>query len=147
MTEEWKTIEGWPRYELSNRGAVRVKKGEKNSGYILSRFWRDEDGKVEPEHTHSTHGRKSLCVELWNTESHTTKRLWRLMEIYWPEVQYPEYWKIRRNEIRHGEDKRRKLTDRQIIEIKASDMSPSELADLGVYPVGRRWISRIKNGR
>ena len=40
-----------------------------------------------------------------------------------------------------------KLTDKQIAEIKASPLTPSELHDTGKYPVGRRWISKLKYGK
>ena len=70
-----------------------------------------------------------------------------MMEMYWPDIEYPIDWKIRVPDRLPESDKRKKLTDAQIEEIKESHLTPAELHLTGKYPVGRRWISKLKYGK
>jgi hypothetical protein len=141
---EWKTVSDWRRYEISTEGQVRVKNTCRNGGYIVKRFWRGNDKNSESE---ENTGNRSLCVELWWGTQHTTRRLWKLMEKHWPDIEYPAHWKIKHRKTLPDGDKRKKLTDAQIEEIKESHLTPAELHDTGKYPVGRRWISKLKYGK
>lgn len=151
---KWRRLDDWYRYEISNEGQVRVREGFRNAGLVLTRFWRNGhseqrggEGSVPLEETDDY----SLCVELWDGTRHTIRRVHTLMAKYWPRVDTPEYWKptkhkgkITKEDVK--QDGRRKLTDAQIEEIKASDLTPTELSRTGKYPVTRRHISKIKNG-
>lgn len=128
----WKTLIENSRYEIDRQGQVRVREGNRNAGHVLRRFRKNG----------------SLCVEVWRGTKHTTLRLWMLMEKYFPKLTYPRDWKPaeRKREEIEKDDGRVKLTEEQRQEIIDSNLSPTQLARLGKYPVGRRHISRIRNG-
>jgi len=130
--EKWRTLTENRRYEINPAGVVRVRHTERNGGHVLRRFRKNG----------------SLCVEVWKGTKHTTLRVWHLMEKYYPDVAYPKDWrpKERKKVVVEKEDGRRKLTEDEVVEIKALNLSPSQIARLGKYGVGRRHISRIKNG-
>lgn len=126
----WRTVWEFPRYEISDDGIVRVKDDQtKHPGLAINRFY--EKG--------------SLCVEMWKNNRHYIRRIWKLMERYWPRVKYPPEWKATRPEPAPKVDRRCKLTPEQRREIAESDKTPTELAHL--YPVGRRYINKLKNGK
>jgi len=109
---------------------VRVKDDQtRNPGHYLKRFY--EKG--------------SLCVEMWNKQDHTIRRIWKLMNRYWPRVEYPPEWKASKYSPDPNVDGRFKLTAKQRAEIMESPLSPSKLEQ--IYPVGERWIRRLKHGR
>lgn len=82
MVENWKTIIENRRYEISDCGRVRVREGYRNKGTCISNIV------VQ----YSKH-RASAWVELWSGSRHTTRVIWKLMEKYWPGVDYPDKWK------------------------------------------------------
>jgi len=89
---KWKTLSEFPRYEISEEGQVRVRE----TGLVLKRLWRDgkpdASGKTTRGLSHlDSHG--SLCVCLWNGGAYRKRRVWKLLERYWPEVEYPAHWK------------------------------------------------------
>jgi hypothetical protein len=154
----WRQIYENPRYEISEEGKVRVRMNQwSNPGRVLSRHWEGSGiGSSDKPRTYIAETEKpyldtteaSLCVYLYfDGGRHKVRRIWRLMERYWPDVEYPAHWKpgdslkSRRPEL----DRRCKLTWEQRQEIINSDKSPSELAKM--YPVGRRYISQLKNGK
>jgi hypothetical protein len=130
--EQWKTLIENPRYEMNDQGKVRVRVGQRNAGHVLRQFRKNG----------------SMCVEVWRGTKHTTLRLWMLMEKYWPRIRYPRDWKPkdRAKQKPDKSDGRVKLTEEQVHEIMESKLTPSQIARTGKYPVGRRHISRIKNG-
>lgn len=145
----WKTILDWPRYEISQEGQVRVKSGFTYAGRTLTRFWRDGKTTVgrnsDPHKDHVG----SLCVELHQDGGHTTKRVWKLMERYWPGFHYPSTWKAPKvvaAPVRKDSqpDKRFKLSYEDTLTIKRSPLTPTELAKL--YPVHKRYIRKLKQG-
>lgn len=126
----WRTIWEFPRYEISDEGEVRVKEdADKLPGYVLQRHW--EKG--------------SLCVDLYKNNRHYTRRLWKLMERYWPNAEYPQEWKAPKYDPGPSGDGRFKLSDEQRKEIKESDLSVSDLS--WSYDVSERHIRRIKYGK
>jgi len=154
----WRQIYENPRYEISEEGQVRVRLNQwRNPGRILARHW--ECGGIGPSDKPRTYVSEkdcpdapdvasSLCVYFYfDRGRHKVRRIWRLMERYWPTVEYPAQWKSgdapkNRNP---GQDNRCKLTWEQRQEIINSDKFPSELAKM--YPVGRRYISQLKYGK
>lgn len=80
--ERWKILEENTRYELSNRGRVRVRQNHVSTRqpwpYVVVQ--------------HSPH-RVSAWVDLWTGSTHTTRVMYRLMEKYWPGVPYPDSWR------------------------------------------------------
>ena len=154
----WRQIYEAPRYEISEKGQVRVRFNQwRNPGRVLGRHW--EHGGVglhdkpktycnEEDNPDFNEPAASLCVYFYfDRGRHRVRRIWRLMERYWPDVKYPSHWKSgdspknRRPEL----DRRCKLTWDQRQEITSSDKTPTELAKL--YPVGRRYISQLKYGK
>lgn len=169
-TIEWKTIYENPRYEISEEGQVRVRLDEfLNPGRILKRHW--EYGGIGPSDRSRCFrpeldelGRPnepfgSLCVYLYGTWSDSpsgypnprkVKRIWKLMERYWPGVPYPSVWRSSARlecwkNLEPIVDKRCKLTHDQKMAIIRSSKSPLELSK--IYPVGRRYISQLKHGK
>jgi hypothetical protein len=130
--EKWKTLSENRRYEMNPVGSVRVRHGERNGGHVLRRFTKNG----------------SLCVEVWKGTKHTTLRVWHLMDKYYKDTPYPQDWKPkpRVKVVVEKEDGRRKLTEEQRQGIKDSPLSPMQIHRTGEFPVGRRHISRIKNG-
>ena len=146
----WKTILSHPRYELSEEGQVRVKSGFSYAGRVLTRFWKDGYTVVGSCDDPFERVDASLCVELHDFPRHTTKRVWRLMEQYWPGVEYPESWRKRRKPAKpvkpnNEPDKRYKLTDQQVTEIRQSLLSSGDLAK--IYPVSARHIRAIRQNK
>lgn len=146
----WKTIWAYPRYEISEEGQVRVKEGFRNAGRVLNRFWKDRETVKGYLQDTFEDGPGSLCVELHDFPKHTTRRIWKLMEKYWPDVKYPATWKADRPVAKPakkngGPDKRFKLTYEQTLEIKRSPLSSRDLAEM--YPVSRRYIHYLKTGK
>jgi len=142
----WKTIWSHPRYEISEEGQVRVKSGFRNAGYTLKRFWND-GYTTEPASQDAFENREgSLCVELHDYPRHTTVRLWKLMETYWPDVEWPSHWRKERKvspvKQDNEPDRRFKLTDEQVQEIRESNLPSNKLAEM--YPVCARHIRAIK---
>ena len=131
--EKWKTLSENRRYEMNPAGTIRVRYSERNGGHVLRRFRKNG----------------SLCVEVWKGTKHTTLRVWHLMEKYYANTDYPPDWrpKERKKVVVEKEDGRRKLTEEERQAIIESPLSPSQIARAGTFPVARRHISRIKNGR
>jgi len=152
---EWKTLYEWNRYEISEEGQIRVRYDlvNRNGGKVLKRFWRDgsqdAEGKTQRGNAHEdSHG--SLCVNLWENHRKTVRRIWKLMEKYWPGKPYPAHWKAERYKAspikKTGEpDERFQLTPEQRQEIVDSPLNARELSE--VYPVGRRYIHYLKTGK
>ena len=126
----WRTVWEFPRYEISDDGLVRVKEDQsKLPGYVINQHW----------------SKGSLCVELYKGDEHYERRLWKLMERYWPRVEYPQSWKAPKYDPGPDGDGRFKLTAKQRQEIIDSPLKASELEK--IYPVGERWIHRLKKGK
>ena len=146
---KWRIVQDWNRYEISDKGDVRVRDGCRNAGLVLTRFWKDgEINRIEGGVDEDTKG--SLCVELWDRSKHTTRRVWRLMANYWPGVGYHESWRKKRIVAKpikpnNEPDKRFKLTEQQTVEIRQSHLSSGELAK--VYPVSARHIRAIRQNK
>ncbi len=153
----WRQIYEAPRYEISEEGRVRVRLNQwRNPGRTLDRHWeRGGRGSHNPKYylkenlnPNLDDPSSSLCVYLYfDRGRHKVRRIWRLMERYWPDTKYPSHWKSGDSpENRSPElDRRCKLTWGQRQEIVKSDKAPSELA--GLYPVSRRYISQLKYGK
>ena len=146
----WRQIYEAPRYEISEHGQVRVNTDQvRNPGRILSRHWEHGAEYIsEKAYPNFNEPAASLCVYFYYDRGrHKVRRIWRLMDKYWHDVEYPVHWKSgdsptnRRPDL----DKRGKLTWEQRQEIKYSDKMPCELAS--IYPVGRRYISQLKHGK
>ncbi len=147
---EWKTVHDWPRYEISEEGQVRIRAG-RYTGLILKRFWRD-GGHNEKAVRGNSHidCPGSLCVDISDGERHTMKRIWKLMEKYWPGKHYPKHWKAERYKAspikkNNTPDERFKLTPEERMKILLSPLSAKELSE--IYPVGRRYIHYIRTGK
>ena len=119
----WRAMGAWPRYEISNDALIRVRPdSRKNPGYILNSYW--------------TKG--SLAIRLYNEDGEEReRRLYALMNRYWPNVEIPQEWKAERG--------RRPLKvsreDRE--RIKKSSRRTCDLA--WAYDVSPRTIRAIKN--
>lgn len=147
---KWKTVLSHPRYELSEEGQVRVKMGFSHGGRVLTRFWNDGYTTVGRSYDQFKKVDASLCVELHDFPKHTTKRVWKLMEQYWPGTDYPESWRKKRMVAKpikpnNEPDKRFKLTEQQTVEIRQSPLSSGLLAIL--YPVSARHIRAIRQNK
>lgn len=136
----WVTIREFRDYEISSEGQVRRRGTEK----LLGRIWVHRKDCYRKEIINDTPSEPigSLCVRLRRDGRQYMRRIWRLMDQYLPNVPYPRYWKA---EVYR--DGRRKLTPEQTREIVYSPLSPTELHKSGKYPVGRRYISKLKNRR
>lgn len=141
----WKTIRSHPRYEISEEGVVRVKAAFRNPLRVLNRFWVTHNRRHNPCTDAHVDQPGSLCVELQMDDKHTTRRIWKLMERYWPEIKYPHFWRRVAPPPASkpdGTDGRFKLTARQRLEILASPQSTKELAEM--YGVSQRHVRHIR---
>ena len=133
----WKTVWEAPKYEISQEGVVRVKRGFPNEGHVMRRY-------IAQTHGHPG----SLCVDLYFNNGKKHRRVWKLMARYWPDVEYPAEWRSTRNlgptKRDPTKDRRIKLNLEQYREVMASPLSSSRLAE--IYPVSSRYIRKIKNG-
>lgn len=82
VVERWKTVKENNRYEISDYGRVRVREQYRNPSLSGSCI-------VVQYNKH----RASAWVDLWSGSRHTTRVMWKLLEKYWPGVEYPDGWK------------------------------------------------------
>ena len=131
----WKTIWESPRYEISSEGVIRVKRDFPNEGYVPRQY-------VAMAHGHPG----SLCVDLYYDNKKKARRVWLLMQRYWPDVECPPEWRATRNlgptDRNPTKDRRIKLNMKQYREIIASPLPSTRLAEL--YPVSSRYIRKLK---
>jgi len=124
-------VQELPRYEISNDGLVRVRADENRLPlYVMQPRW--------------TKG--SLCVFLLGADGRDkVRRIYRLMEQYWPKAWYPSGWQAPVYQPDPRKDRRFKITEVQRQEIMQSGLRPPQLAEL--YPLNERTIRHIKYGR
>lgn len=119
---KWRAMGAWIRYEISNDGLVRVKLDRtRNPGYVLNYYW----------------AKGSLTVRLQNDEGkERERRLYALMDRYWPSVEYPSQWKAKRPRRPY------KVKEEDREKIRQSSSSNADLA--WAYNVHPRTIRAIK---
>jgi hypothetical protein len=157
--EVWKTIKGFKDYEVSNLGNVKslsneftrkerlLKKGTIKNGYNIVVLINDKNKKTKYVHrlvaeAFLENAKNNLCVNHINGVKNDN----RVENLEWLSYSENSIHAFKNNLQPKGQDRKQsKLTDKEVLEIRGSDLRNVELSRL--YNISKSTISGIQSGK